>query len=237
VCGPKTSADDVPGSVIIPLTFRLNKALVMLHHPRMKLGGSNVSGEERGFLDGKMLIATPSMRDERFARSVIYLCAHSSEGAMGIVVNQPARHIKFADLLQQLGVIASPTEMKKKRGAAIRVMNGGPVESGRGFVLHTSDVFIENSTLPIEDNICLTATLDILRTIASGDGPEQALLALGYAGWPAGQLEQEIHANGWLHCDADQQIVFDAEAETKYERALRKIGISPGMLSSEAGHA
>jgi putative transcriptional regulator len=191
----------------------------------------------RGFLDGKILIATPSMRDERFARAVIYVCAHSSEGAMGIVVNQPARHIQFVDLLQQLGVIQSPSELKSPRGTPIRVLNGGPVESGRGFVLHTNDVFIHNSTLPIEDNICLTATLDILRTIASGDGPEQALLALGYAGWGAGQLEQEIHANGWLHCDADPEIVFDAEAETKYTRALRKIGIEPGMLSSEAGHA
>jgi putative transcriptional regulator len=197
----------------------------------------NVATGSRGFLDGKILIATPSMRDERFTRAVIYICAHSPEGAMGIVVNQPAKHIKFADLLQQLGVISSAAEIKRPRGAAIRVLNGGPVESGRGFVLHTNDVFIHNSTLSIEDNICLTATLDILRTIASGEGPEQALLALGYAGWGAGQLEQEIHANGWLHCDADQAIVFDAEAETKYERALRKIGVEPGMLSSDAGHA
>jgi putative transcriptional regulator len=191
----------------------------------------------RGFLDGKILIATPAMRDERFARAVIYVCAHSSEGAMGIVVNQPARHIRFTDLLQQLGVIGSPAELRASGGSEIRVLNGGPVESGRGFVLHTNDVFIHNSTLPIEDNICLTATLDILRTIAQGEGPEQALLALGYAGWGAGQLEQEIHANGWLHCDSDQDIVFDDEAETKYERALRKIGVDPGMLSSEAGHA
>jgi putative transcriptional regulator len=162
---------------------------------------------------------------------VIYLCAHTPEGAMGLVLNKLVDSITFPDLLEQLSIEPAIS------GEEIRVHFGGPVESGRGFVLHTSDVFIENSTLPIEDNICLTATLDILRTIASGDGPERALLALGYAGWPAGQLEQEIHANGWLHCDADQQIVFDAEAETKYERALRKIGISPGMLSSEAGHA
>jgi putative transcriptional regulator len=190
-----------------------------------------------GFLDGKILIATPSMRDERFSRAVIYICAHSSEGAMGIVVNQPARHIQFPELLQQLGVIESASDMKDPRGKPTRVLNGGPVESGRGFVLHTNDVFIHNSTLPIEDNICLTATLDILRTIASGDGPEQALLALGYAGWGAGQLEEEIHANGWLHCDADPDIVFDADSETKYSRALRKIGVEPGMLSSQAGHA
>jgi putative transcriptional regulator len=197
----------------------------------------NQGSAPRGFLDGKILIASPSMRDERFTRAVIYICAHSSEGAMGIVVNQPARNIKFADLLQQLGIVTSPADIKRPRGAAIRVLNGGPVESGRGFVLHTNDVFIHNSTLPIEDNICLTATLDILRSIASGEGPEQALLALGYAGWGAGQLEQEIQANGWLHCDSDTDILFDGAAETKYERALLKIGVTPGMLSSEAGHA
>jgi len=179
----------------------------------------------------------PTMRDERFARSVIYICAHSADGAMGIVINQPAKNIKFPDLLKQLGVIEGVSDMRAPRGAPIRVVNGGPVESGRGFVLHTNDVFIDNSTMPIEDNICLTATLDILRSIAVGEGPEQALLALGYAGWDAGQLEREIHANGWLHCEADQDIVFDAEVDTKYARALRKIGIDPAMLSSEAGHA
>ena len=190
-----------------------------------------------GFLDGKILVAMPTMRDERFARSVIYICAHSADGAMGIVINQPAKNIKFPDLLKQLGVIEGVSDMRAPRGAPIRVVNGGPVESGRGFVLHTNDVFIDNSTMPIEDNICLTATLDILRSIAVGEGPEQALLALGYAGWDAGQLEREIHANGWLHCEADQDIVFDAEVDTKYARALRKIGIDPGMLSNEAGHA
>ena len=190
-----------------------------------------------GFLDGKILVAMPTMRDERFARSVIYICAHSADGAMGIVINQPAKNIKFPDLLKQLGVIEGVSDMRAPRGAPIRVVNGGPVESGRGFVLHTNDVFIDNSTMPIEDNICLTATLDILRSIAVGEGPEQALLALGYAGWDAGQLEREIHANGWLHCEADQDIVFDAEVDTKYARALRKIGIDPAMLSSEAGHA
>jgi putative transcriptional regulator len=190
-----------------------------------------------GFLDGKILVAMPSMQDERFARTVIYVCAHSAEGAMGIVINQPAKNIKFPDLLKQLGVIDAVAEMRRPRGGPVRIVNGGPVESGRGFVLHTNDVVIDNSTMPIEDNICLTATLDILRSIAVGEGPEQALLALGYAGWGAGQLEREIHANGWLHCEADAEIVFDAAVETKYARALLKLGIEPGMLSSEAGHA
>jgi putative transcriptional regulator len=209
----------------------------MLHDPEMLPDFLSQGSSPRGFLDGKILIASPAMRDERFTRAVIYVCAHSSEGAMGIVVNQPARNIKFADLLQQLGIVETQADIKRPRGAPIRVLNGGPVESGRGFVLHTNDVFIHNSTLPIEDNICLTATLDILRSIASGEGPEQALLALGYAGWGAGQLEQEIQANGWLHCDSDAAILFDGAAETKYERALLKIGVTPGMLSSEAGHA
>ena len=141
----------------------------------MKVTAKKGGGPKRGYFDGQMLIAMPTMRDERFARSLIYVCAHSSEGAMGIVVNQPARNIKFADLLQQLGIVTSPADIKRPRGAAIRVLNGGPVESGRGFVLHTNDVFIHNSTLPIEDNICLTATLDILRSIASGEGPENSL--------------------------------------------------------------
>jgi len=192
----------------------------------------------RGYLDGQMLIAMPAMRDERFARSVIYVCAHSSEGAMGIVVNQRAANINFSDLLVQLEVIPAADLIQLPPGAgAVKVLKGGPVETGRGFVLHSSDFFIENSTLPIDDGICLTATLDILKAIARGKGPESAVLALGYAGWGAGQLENEIQENGWLHCSADQELIFGADIDGKYGRALRKIGIDPGMLSSEAGHA
>jgi putative transcriptional regulator len=192
----------------------------------------------RSYLDGQMLIAMPSMRDERFARSVIYVCAHSSEGAMGIVVNQPAGNIKFSDLLVQLEVIpAADLIQLPPRAGMVKVLKGGPVETGRGFVLHSSDFFIENSTLPIDDGVCLTATLDILKAIARGKGPQSAVLALGYAGWGAGQLENEIQENGWLHCPADEELIFGADIEGKYSRALRKIGIDPGMLSSEAGHA
>jgi putative transcriptional regulator len=192
----------------------------------------------RGYLDGQMLIAMPSMRDERFTRSVIYVCAHSSEGAMGIVVNQPAANINFPDLLVQLEVIpASDIIELPRRAGTVKVLRGGPVETGRGFVLHSADFFIENSTLPIDDGICLTATLDILKAIARGDGPASALLALGYAGWAPGQLESEIQENGWLHCPADPELIFGSDTETKYETALRKIGIDLGMLSSEAGHA
>jgi putative transcriptional regulator len=192
----------------------------------------------RGYLDGQMLIAMPTMGDERFTRSVIYVCAHSSEGAMGIVVNQPAQNIRFPDLLVQLEVIPAKERIELPvRADAVKVLKGGPVETGRGFVLHSADFFIENSTLPIDEGICLTATLDILKAIARGSGPASAVLALGYAGWAPGQLEQEIQQNGWLHCPADPDLIFGGDIEGKYERALRKIGIDLGMLSSQAGHA
>lgn len=191
-----------------------------------------------GYLDGQLLIAMPVMDDERFARSVIYLCAHSSEGAMGIIVNRPAGSIDFPQLLVQLDII-NKAEQIKLRGSAedMKVMKGGPVDTGRGFVLHSSDFFIKDATLPIDDGICLTATLDILKAIAAGAGPKHAILALGYAGWAPGQLENEIQHNGWLHCPADPDLIFGRDAEDKYQRALDKIGIDLAMLSNEAGHA
>ena len=193
---------------------------------------------KRGYLDGQMLIAMPSMGDDRFTRSVIYVCAHSTEGAMGIIVNQPAAHISFADLLVQLDVIpATEIIQLPRRAGGVKVLKGGPVDTQRGFVLHSSDFFIENSTLPIDEGICLTATLDILKAIARGDGPQSAILALGYAGWAPGQLENEIQHNGWLHCAADPELIFGQDTGGKYEKALKKIGIDLGMLSSEAGHA
>src|SRR6202166_3957316 len=192
----------------------------------------------RGYLDGQMLIAMPAMLDDRFARSLIYVCAHSSEGAMGIVVNHPAPNINFSDLLVKLDVIPAADAIRlPTRAEVVKVMRGGPVETERGFVLHSADFFIENSTLPIDDGICLTATLDILKAIARGDGPASAILALGYAGWAPGQLETEIQGNGWLHCSADPDLLFGPDVDHKYERALRKLGIHVGMLSSEAGHA
>lgn len=203
----------------------------------MKIG-SHQRVRGRSYLDGQCLIAMPGMSDNRFSRSVVYVCAHSEDGAMGIIVNKPAADTKFPDLLVQLDVIP-PDELIRLPSQAERmqVLRGGPVETKRGFVLHSADFFLESATLPIDDGICLTATLDILRAIAIGSGPENAILALGYAGWGAGQLESEIQSNGWLHCAADSSLLFDDGIETKYNRALAKIGIDPAFLSSEAGHA
>ena len=203
---------------------------------RAARGGDDAAS--RGYLDGQLLIAMPVMDDPRFERSVIYLCAHSSEGAMGIIVNRPAGSIDFPGLLVQLDIIKKSEQIKLPENAeSMKVLKGGPVETGRGFVLHSSDFFIENATLKIDEGICLTATVDILKAIAKGAGPKHAILALGYAGWAPGQLETEIQDNGWLHCDADPDLVFGGDVEEKYLRALRKIGIDPGMLSNEAGHA
>jgi len=208
------------------------------HEGGGKLSMSTRRGEKRGYLDGQMLIAMPTMGDERFSRSLIYMCAHSSEGAMGIIVNHPAAHVSFPDLLVQLEVVgASELIQLPPHAGDVKVLKGGPVETGRGFVLHSADFFIENSTLPIDNGICLTATLDILKAIAHGEGPQSAVLALGYAGWAPGQLENEITENGWLNCDADAELIFGADVEGKYAQAMRKLGVDLGKLSSEAGHA
>jgi putative transcriptional regulator len=204
----------------------------------MKLPRGKSEKRGRGYLDGQMLIAMPAMLDERFVRSLIYICAHSSEGAMGIVVNHPAPNISFPDLLVKLNVVPQADRIQlPTRAEGVKVMRGGPVETERGFVLHSADFVIENSTLPIAEGICLTATIDILKAIANGEGPASAILALGYAGWAPGQLENEIQGNGWLHCAADPELVFGPDVDGKYDKALKKIGIDLGMLSSEAGHA
>ena len=192
----------------------------------------------RGYLDGQFLIAMPAMHDGPFARTVVYICAHSEEGAMGIMINQPARQITFRDLLVQLDIIPEGPEIRLPGPAGrMLVHRGGPVETGRGFVLHSSDYYIENSTLPIDGQVSLTATLEILKAIATGNGPASAMLALGYAGWSPGQLDNEIQANGWLHCPAMPELIFDDDLYRKYVRALHLLGVDPGRLSTEAGHA
>ncbi len=183
-----------------------------------------------GYMTGQLLIAMPNMADPRFARSVIYLCAHSDEGAMGLVINKPMPQITFVDLLEQLEIETEGTIEDEI------VHFGGPVESGRGFVLHSGE-FQREGTMMVNDTVGLTATIDILRAIASGEGPDKHLLALGYAGWGPGQLDGEIQANGWLHAPADEAILFDHDLSTKWERSIAKLGVSPAMLSGDAGHA
>jgi putative transcriptional regulator len=194
--------------------------------------------EDEGYLDGQLLIAMPAMGDPRFSRSVIYLCAHSSEGAMGIIINQRAPNISFTELLEQLNIVPTEDRIALPTGlGAMAVHLGGPVETGRGFVLHSADYFKAESTLPIDESVCLTATIDILRDIAKGSGPNKALLALGYAGWAPGQLENEIQANGWLNCPADPELIFDPEVDRKYTRALTSLGVDPIRLVNDSGHA
>lgn len=190
------------------------------------------------YLDGQLLIAMPGIGDPRFDHSVVYMCAHSESGAMGIIINKRLPEMSFADLLGRLAIIES--KERALMPEAVRQMPiqfGGPVEPGRGFVLHSPDYQSSEATLPIDEQIALTATLDILRAIAGGEGPSRVLLALGYSGWGPGQLEVEIQHNGWLSCDADDELVFGQDFGNKYVQALRKIGVDPSKLSSIAGHA
>jgi putative transcriptional regulator len=182
------------------------------------------------FLTGQLLIAMPAMADPRFAQSVIYLCAHTPEGAMGLVLNRPLKRPSFADLLRQLDVAPLPPARR------IRLCAGGPVDNARGFVLHTADWTGEDS-LRVDDGLALTASLDVLKAIAEGGGPREGILALGYAGWGPGQLDAEIHQNAWLSVSADETIVFDGDHDTKWRRAFAKLNIDPLLLSDVAGHA
>ena len=190
-----------------------------------------------GYLDGQLLIAMPSMTDPRFHRAVIYMCAHSAEGAMGLVINQRAPNITLRKLLEQLEIMPEGARPAPIRVSSMAVHMGGPVETSRGFVLHSSDYFAADSTLPINEGVCLTATIDILKAIAKGSGPDKAILALGYAGWAPGQLEHEIQGNGWLNCPADPDIIFNSDLESKYRSALISLGIDPSRLVGVAGRA
>ena len=182
------------------------------------------------YIFGQLLIAMPGMRDERFFKTVIYMCAHTEEGAMGLVLNQVMDSLSFPDLLEQLGIDEG------NAGESVPIHFGGPVAAGRGFVLHSAE-YQQDATLEVDDGVALTATVDILKAIARGYGPRQSLLALGYAGWGPGQLDDEIRANGWLQAPADHELIFGGDQETKWERSIAKIGIDPRMLSDEAGHA
>ena len=189
--------------------------------------------QQPAFLSGKLLLAMPGMADPRFERAVIALCVHDENGAVGIGIGHKRAGISFRQLLRQL-------DLDPGDAPDCAVHHGGPVEPGRGFVLHSTD-WGGQDTLHVNGDkgelFAMTGTIDILRAIANGSGPKHAILALRYAGWAPGQLETEIQSNGWLHCDADSELIFGQDVEDKYARALRKIGIDPGMLSNEAGHA
>lgn len=191
-----------------------------------------------GYLDGQLLIAMPTMGDARFEKTVIYMCAHSPEGAWGLVVNRRSRRLTFPKLLVQLDVIKEEDAIRLPEPVtALPVMRGGPVERVRGFVLHSDDYFVDKSSIELEGGIALTASVEILRAIATGLGPQRALLALGYAGWGPGQLDREIQENGWLTCDSDSDFLFGVDPADKYDSALGWLGIDPAMLSGEAGRA
>jgi putative transcriptional regulator len=182
-------------------------------------------------LAGQLLVAMPQMTDPRFARSVVYVCAHSGrEGAMGLVVNKPIGALTIEELFGHLKL--DPPRLNRPHP----LLFGGPVDPGRGFVLHTPD-YREGATLSVGDGFAVTATLDILRAIGRAQGPRRSLLALGYAGWAAGQLDAEMQANGWLSVPADADLVFDDDLDTKWQRAIAKLGVDPSMLSTDAGHA
>jgi putative transcriptional regulator len=188
-------------------------------------------------LQGQFLIAMPNMGDTRFEKSVVYLCAHSADGAMGFVINRTLDTPTIPQFLHQLNIVSE--EERDAMPASLSqapLYSGGPVEPGRGFVLHSPD-YTSETTLAIDETVSLTATLEILRVISLGRGPERVFMALGYSGWASGQLEEEIAANGWLTCNADSGLIFDRDQDTKYTRALRSMGVNPLLLSTQAGHA
>ncbi len=187
--------------------------------------------DQAGFLTGKLLVAMPSMQDPRFERAVIYVCVHTDETAMGLVVNRPIPGLDFRSLLDELRIAGA------REAEALAVQYGGPVQTSRGFVLHSPDYASADATLPVTSDISLTATLDVLKAMAAGGGPRRAIFALGYAGWGPGQVEAEIQENAWLVCDADADLVFDEDLERKWPNAMRKLGVDPAMMSSEGGHA
>ena len=182
------------------------------------------------YLAGQILIAMPSLADPEFSHSVVYLCAHTAEGAMGLIVNRPLSQPRFGDLLSQLEVQPTPPARD------VALCKGGPVDHSRGFVLHTTDWTGEGS-LRVDDEVALTASLDVLKAIARGDGPREAILALGSANWGPGQLDEEIRQNSWLNAQPDLKLLFDGDHESKWSRALAKLRVHPGWLSSVAGHA
>lgn len=189
------------------------------------------SDEKKNYLTGRLLLAMPAMGDPRFHKAVIYMCAHDEHGAMGLVINHTLPGIDLSQLLAQLNI-----NPENENTPDTPVMSGGPVETARGFVLHTND-FSQEDTIKIDEEFSVTGTIDALKAIAGGDGPEKMLFILGYAGWSAGQLDEEIQQNAWLVTDADPDLIFQAPPEEKWTEGVKKLGFDPGMLSGAAGRA
>lgn len=208
----------------------LNTYAILAGSKQTEVVHMTIQTSDTPYLVGHLLVAMPGMPDSRFDKAVIYVCAHSEEGAMGLVINQAMEDISLTELLEQLGVPSS------RYVDEISVQLGGPVEQGRGFVLHTPE-YVHDSTLVVDEKMALTGTLDILQDIALGDGPQKSLLILGYAGWGPGQLDAEILENGWLTVEADQELVFSNDLDTKWKDAMTKLGIDLSLLSEDAGHA
>lgn len=191
-------------------------------------------------LTGKLLIAMPAMPDPRFAHAVIYLCAHSTDGAMGLIVNRPLPDLTLGGLVSHLDL----PQGQANAGLGLQgtqmdgpVHFGGPVETGRGFVLHSPDYFTHDGSIQVSAGVVLTTSRDILADMGRGQGPHRAITALGYSGWGAGQLDAELHAGGWLLAEGDAALVFDTPDAAKWERALRGLGVDPRLLSATPGHA
>jgi putative transcriptional regulator len=198
-------------------------AVFCTHHENMTISTQNLTGQ--------LLIAMPGMGDPRFEHSVIYICAHSHSETMGLIINKPLPDIGFSELLKQLDLPATQSTPK------MPVQYGGPVEKQRGFVLHSLDYRSGRDTVVVNEQLGLTASLEVLSEIAQGHGPSQAILTLGYAGWGAGQIEQEMADNAWLSCAATPELVMDTENDAKWSAALQSMGINPLLLSADAGHA
>lgn len=212
-------------SAVLPRYCPLPNPITYLHFAPM------TGTEETTSLTGKLLIAMPGMGDARFDKAVVFLCLHSPEGTMGLIINKPAPDLDFNNLLMQL-------DIRPREGHPhAPLFFGGPVETGRGFVLHSGEYRGEDGTLEVDDSFAMTATKNILEDIAAGQGPQKTLTSLGYSGWGPGQLESELQQNAWLTCDADQQIVFAPDHSAKWQAALAKLGINPLMLSAEGGRA
>lgn len=220
--------------MLLPACVKLYYHITPITEPLPQTDKMGQSNQNDNSLTGRLLLAMPQMGDPRFHRAVILMCAHDDNGAMGLVINNVLPGVALSELLAQLEIPAP--DKKNDDNGGQPVMNGGPVETARGFVLHTKD-FRQAETVDINADISITGTLDALRAIAAGKGPQKMLFMLGYAGWGAGQLDAEMQQNAWLVSDPDADIVFGADPGQKWERALKKIGVDPVMLSGSAGRA